>query len=82
MKIIKENIVALPYLANLIKLILLVSILKHSESRPAARPHRLSGRVVVVNLSCRNFSALLPAMGCIWPSLGLSGPCVGRPVAF
>jgi len=60
MKIIKENILALMHLANLMKLILLFSVLKHSERRAAARLHHASGEKVVVNLSCRNFKDLVP----------------------
>ena len=44
MKIIKENIVALTYLANLMKFISLVSVLKHSERRAAARLHCIRGK--------------------------------------
>lgn len=63
MKVIKENIVALMYLANLMKLILLVSVLKHSERRAVARLHFASGGKVVVHLSCRNCNALFPGTG-------------------
>lgn len=63
MKIVKENIVALTYLANPMKLILLASVLKHIERRAAARLHCASGGEVVVNLSCRNLNALVPGTG-------------------
>lgn len=62
MKILKENTVALTYLENLTKLILLVSVLKHSE-RAAARQHHGSEGKAVVNPNCRNVSILLLGMG-------------------
>lgn len=51
--IIQENTVPLTYLANLMKLILLVSVLKGSERIAAARLCCASGGEVVTNLSFR-----------------------------
>lgn len=52
-KIIKENTVSLTYLTNLMKLILLVSVLKGSERIAGARLGHASGGEVVINLSFR-----------------------------
>lgn len=65
-KIIKENKVSLTYLANLMKLILLVSILKGSEKIAAAGLYHASGEEVVINLSFRRDLHV--------KSIGLNGP--------